>query len=101
MFLQFTVGGKLSCTVTTEVHVLVAPQASVTVRVTKLGPTSSQSNIVCEALKVIACPHISALPLFRSDGSMVTWPLTSNCTVMFLQTATGGILNITKVYVQL
>src|SRR5205814_9341461 len=65
------------------------PLLSVTVRVTVLTPTLVQSKLVWLRLR-LAMPQASVLPLLICAGSIVPWPLASNSTLRFWQTATGG-----------
>lgn len=74
-------------TVTVAVQVDLLPLASVTVRVTVLGPTLATVNVVCDAV-VDTMPQLSVLPPSICAAVMVAVPLTS-VTVMLLQTATG------------
>src|SRR5213594_254730 len=89
MFWQTAVGGTVSTTVTVAVQVEVLPLLSVTVRVTRLVPTLLTSKLVLSRLR-LAMPEASVLPLSSWTAVMVAWPLASNWTVMFWQTAVGG-----------
>src|SRR6266516_4297258 len=94
MFWQTAVGGTESTTVTVAVQVEVLPLLSVTVRVTVLVPMVAQSKLVWLRLR-LAMPEASVLPLSSWTAVMVAWPLASNWTVMFWQTAVGGTVSIT------
>src|SRR5207249_1350425 len=88
IFLHLATGLTLSSTVTVLVQVEALPLASVTVRVTVLGPTLPQVKLLGLTLRE-AMPQASLLPLSTSAGVMLAWPVTSSCTVIFLQAATG------------
>src|SRR5216683_1455616 len=88
-FWQTATGGTESTTVTVAVQVELLPLLSVTVRVTVLAPMLVQSKLVWLRLR-LAMPQASVLPLLICAGSMVPWPLASNSTLRFWQTATGG-----------
>src|SRR5437899_13055 len=88
-FWQRATGGTGSTTVTVAVQVELLPLLSVTVRVTVLVPTLLTSKLVLSRLK-LAMPQASVLPLLIWSGVIVPWPLASNWTVRFWQTANGG-----------
>ena len=66
-------------------------QASVTVNVTVFGPKSAVVKLFGETLNVTA-PQLSELPLSTSAPTIDATPPTK-LTVMFLQTAVGGVLS--------
>src|SRR6266571_2359923 len=86
---QTATGETESTTVTVAGALWLLPLLSVTVRVTVLTPTLVQSKLVWLRLR-LAMPQASVLPLLICAGSMVPWPLASNSTLRFWQTATGG-----------
>ena len=85
---QFATGATLSSTVTVEVHVLVFPVLSVTVKVTVFGPTLAH---VKEAISIdkVTGPSGSKDPPSTSEGRIATFPVASNCTVISIQIAVG------------
>src|SRR5690554_6254648 len=81
-----------SSTVTMEVQVETLPFISVMVRVTLLAPISAQVKAL-RLIVMFAIPQLSVLPLSISAAEIDVFPLASNCTVMFLQSATGSSLS--------
>ena len=67
---------------------------SVTVRVTVFVPMLAQSKLVWLRLRPPR-PEASVLPLLTCSGVMLPWPVASNWSVRFWQTATGGTESIT------
>src|SRR5439155_1630644 len=84
-----TTGLTGSATVTVAVQVELLPLLSVTVKVTGFVPTLVQSKLLWFRLR-LAMPQASVLPLLICAGSIVPWPLASNSTLRFWQTASGG-----------
>ena len=70
----------LSSTVTVAEHVLELPFTSVTVNVTVLSPTSSQSKLVISNER-LSIPQASLDPLSMSVVVIDAAPLASSCTV--------------------
>ncbi len=73
MFWQIATGSVLSATVTVLVQVEELPPASVTVRVTVLGPTFAQVKVAMEGV-MLAIVQLSLLPLSMSAPVMVAEP---------------------------
>src|SRR5690606_3625608 len=94
MFWQATTGAVTSSTVTIAVQLLVLPFTSVAVRVTLLSPTLLQSKMSM-SIEMFATPHWSVLPPSTSAATIPALPNSSNCMVMFWQTATGASVSIT------
>src|ERR1043166_9075945 len=94
MSLHTAVGATLSTTVTVPVQVEVLPLLAVTVSVTGLVPVVVQSKLVWLRIR-LGMPEASVLPLSSWTAVMVAWPLASNWTVMFWQTAVGGTVSTT------
>ena len=88
MFWVTTNGLTVSTTVTIAVPVLILPLLSVTVKVTVLAPVFEQVNVLGETANV-AIPQASVDPLFTWAPVKFTFPVASNCTVMFLVTTVG------------
>jgi hypothetical protein len=83
----------LSSTVIIDEHVEVFELLSVTVKVTKFGPTCEQSKPTCDTAYE-AIPHASKDPL------SISYPITAlpdafNCIVISLQSAVGAMLSST------
>src|SRR5882672_9921528 len=94
MFLHRALGNTLSATVTMASHVATLSWLSVTVSLTVFGPTVAQVNALLSMARVLM-PQASLLPLFTSPAVMLTLPVASNCTVMFLHRALGNTLSAT------
>ena len=93
-FWQLATGGIESFTVTTAEQVSTFPELSVTVKVTEFVPTFAQAKLVIESMR-LSIPQTSLLPLSMSPVVIVADPEPSKKTVMFWQTATGGVLSST------
>src|SRR4030042_413846 len=91
---QLAIGDIVSLTVTIELHVLLFPLTSVTVRITTFGPISAQVKSVISRLR-LKMPQASEEPLFISAGRIVEFPVASHWVVILLHAATGGILSST------
>src|SRR6266511_1858344 len=94
MFLHRALGNTLSTTVTMASHVATLALLSVTVSLTVFGPTLAQVKLFLSMARLLI-PQASFLPLFTSAGVMLTLPVASNCTVMFLHRALGNMLSTT------
>ena len=98
---QVIVGSMVSCTVTLAVQVLVLPHTSTNVNVTGFGPMSPQPKIVWLIVRASGPPQLSKLPPSTCAAVRNARPLESRSTVMFVQTATGGVVSFTvMVWVQ-
>src|SRR2546423_3269497 len=86
---QTAIGSSYSAPGAVAVQAWRLPLLSVTVRVTVLAPTLLTSKLVLSRLK-LAMPQASVLPLLIWSGVIVPWPVASNWTVRFWQTANGG-----------
>ena len=84
----------MSSTVAVAVQVETFPLLSVTVNVTVLDPTFEQSKLFGETASE-AMPQASDEPLSMSAAVIEPFPLLSNWTVTFWQTATGATLSST------
>ena len=67
----------MSSTVTVEVHVVLLPALSKTVKVTVLAPTSTHVNELGETL-IPPIPQLSVEPLSISAGTIVAFPAAFN-----------------------
>jgi len=94
IFWQSAIGGVTSFTITVALQVDVFPFTSVTVSVTVFAPTLAQVNELGETL-MFAIPQASELPLFTWAAVMVAIPDEFRFTVIFWQTATGGVTSLT------
>ena len=90
IFCAATVGITVSAMVTTAVVALLLPLTSVTVKVTVFAPISAQVKSVWSRANIVT-EQLSVELLSISAGAMVTFPLASNCTVIFCVMATGSI----------
>ena len=89
-------GVILSSTVTIAEQVLELPFSSVTMRVTVCSPTSLQSKLLSSRLNS-AMPQSSKEPLFTWAGVMEPIPCAFSWTVVFWQTAVGGVLSLSSI----
>jgi hypothetical protein len=87
-------GGVLSTTVTVAWQVAVLSAASFTVNVTLLAPLLAHVNELGFTVRE-TMPQLSLLPLSTSAAVIEAFPLPSSATVMFLQTAVGGVVSLT------
>jgi hypothetical protein len=94
IFWQSAVGAMLSTTVTTAVQVEIFPFTSVTLNVTLLVPMLAQVNVFGET-ESEAIPHASELPLFTCAAVILAVPAVFSWTVIFWQTAVGGVTSLT------
>jgi len=94
IFLEIARGAIVSAIVTTEVHVELLPDASVTVNVTVFVPILAQVN-TCGLTEKAAIVQLSVDPLLTANESMDAIPTLSNCAVIFLQVAIGAIVSET------
>ena len=90
---QRVMGPRLSSTVTVAVQELLLPEESATVKVTVLGPMSTQVKLVW--LKVLVKAQLSALPLSTALAEVLPLPEASSCTVSGWQTALGAMVSRT------
>ena len=84
-------GGVTSLMVTVDWQVEVLPDASATVKVTRLGPTLLQLKVLGKTLTSVTAVQLSTLPLFTIAGVIVALPEAFRFTVIGLQIATGGV----------
>ena len=82
----------MSSTVMVVVHVVELPLTSVTVKTSVFAPTSEQTNAVWLNTKD-AIAQLSELPLFTAAAVVDPFPVLSNWTVTFWQTAIGATLS--------
>jgi hypothetical protein len=95
---QAIAGGILSTTVTVAVQLAELLLGSFTVSVTAFGPLLAQVKVLGVTVRE-AMPQLSLLPLSTSAAVIAAWPLASSATVMFLQTAVGGVVSFTVKFV--
>ena len=74
------------------VHVVELPLTSVTVKTSVFAPTSEQTNAVWLSTKD-AIAQLSELPLFTAAAVVDPFPVLSNWTVTFWQSAIGATLS--------
>jgi hypothetical protein len=72
------------------VHVVELPLTSVTVRISVLAPTSEQTNAVWLSQRCNRTIVAVELPLLTAAAVVEPFPVLSNCTVTFWQSAIGA-----------
>jgi hypothetical protein len=91
---QAIVGGVLSTTVTVAVQLAELLLESFTVSVTAFGPLFAQVKVLGVTVRE-TMPQLSLLPLSTSAAVIDALPPAFRVTVMFLQTAVGGVVSVT------
>jgi hypothetical protein len=94
MLWQSATGGITSSTVTLAGRSQSCCCCPVTVSVTVFVPTSEQPKLFGVTLR-LAMPQASTIHCPRQPAVMLPLPEASNCSVMFWQTAVGGMVSST------